>query len=155
MPIDSVIAVNAEARGVEIVYGDAEQARELLGSERFDCILVSNVLHLVGRPGGIFAVAWPSATRRRASSQACRICPDATSFKTVPFRENGQSEDYESSGMHATTGRLLRRWLRKAGLRQDNSFTILIRDEAKRSADELSLGLAQPVLGSNVYLSGS
>ncbi len=55
VPMDSVIAASAEDKGVEIVYGDFQSAREKLGAERFDCLLLSNVLHLVPDPVGVLS----------------------------------------------------------------------------------------------------
>lgn len=155
IPIDSVIAVNAEARGVEIVYGDAGQAREKLGSERFDCILLSNVLHLVREP-----VEFMANFAELISSEGCLIAsvPNLSRLRLLArrlrFGKTANPRDYESSGMHASTGRLLRRWFRQAGLRPDR-IVYEIAEEGKRPADALAWGLAKPVLGSNVYLSGS
>ena len=154
VPIDSVVAVNAAARGVEIVYGDAAQACQLLANERFDCILFSNVLHLAEkpvdflrqfvsllRPGGAVVASVPNVTTMRLLSRRYR------------FGKSAVPRGYDQSGMHTTTGPRLRNWLRKVGLKPlKTTYDIDIRDKAKKSADELSLGLAQPMLGSNVFV---
>lgn len=152
VPIDSVVAVNAESRGVEMVYADAAQARRALGDERFDAILFSNVMHLVEKPsefvgtfaellspGGTVVVSAPNVTTMRLLARRYRFGKTA-----IP---NG----YETSGMHTTTAPRVRNWLRKAGLKPIRT-TYDITEQAKIRADELSLGLAQPVLGSNLYV---
>ena len=55
IPIDSVIGSSAEQHGIEIVYGDFKAARRSLQAERFDCILLINVLHLVPDPAGVLS----------------------------------------------------------------------------------------------------
>ncbi len=155
VPIDSVIAVNAEARGVEIVYGDAEEAREQLDGERFDCILFSNMLHLVRAPAEFL-----SQFAELLAPEGCVIAsvPNLSCVRLLArrlrFGKTANPKNYDSSGMHASTGRLLRRWFRQAGLRPDK-IVYEIKEQGKRPADSLTLGLAKPVLGSNVYLSGS
>ncbi len=155
VPIDSVIAVNAAARGVEIVYGDAAQAREALANERFDCILFSNVLHLTAQPvdflsrftellapGGTVVASAPNLTLLRLLARRQR------------FGEAAIPKGYDISGMHSTNGRVMRQWFRQAGLKPLKTVYEIIEQE-KRRADELSLGLAQPMLGSNVCVSGT
>lgn len=153
VPIDHVIAACAEARGVEIVYGDAKTAREKLSNERFDCLLLSNVLHLVPDPVGFLATFVELLT-----PEGCAIAsvPNLCGLRRVSrrFRLRGHvanPRSYDVHGMHVTTGRVLRRWFRKAGLKPNRIVFEVV--EQKR-ADQLSLGLAKPILGSNVYVSG-
>jgi 2-polyprenyl-3-methyl-5-hydroxy-6-metoxy-1,4-benzoquinol methylase len=154
VPIDSVIAACAEGRGVEVVYGDLKAVREKLAHERFDCVLMSNVLHLVRdpveflapfiellAPDGCVVASVPNWSWFRRYSRQIRV----RGHHAVP-------RSYDVSGMHPTTGRMLRRWFRQAGLKPKSiSYEIL---DAKKRVDGLSLGLAKPILGANVYLSG-
>lgn len=154
VPIDSVIAVNAEARGVEIVYTDAEHAREKLADESFDCILFSNVLHLAPNPVQMlesFAVLLAPDGRMVASAPNLALVRRIS--RRISFGKTANPKGYKASGMHASTGRLLRRWFRQAGLRAERTVYEIV-EERKRPTDELALGLAKPVLGSNVYVSG-
>jgi SAM-dependent methyltransferase len=50
IPLDAVVGVNAERRGVEVVHGPLENAENSLQGRRFDCVLVSNLLHLFPSP---------------------------------------------------------------------------------------------------------
>ncbi len=53
IPLDSVISACAEARGVKTFASDFKTAWQHLRSQKFDCILISNVLHLVPDPSSI------------------------------------------------------------------------------------------------------
>jgi len=159
VPVDSVIAVSAEARGVEVVHGDLESAREQLENEQFDCVLLSNVLHLVPdpvkllssfaellSPGGCMISSVPNLSRGRRISRRVRL----RGKPLVGHSINPRS--YDASGMHITTGRVLRRWFREAGLTCNR---IDYENSAKQKrADRLAFGLARPMLASSVYVSG-
>jgi 2-polyprenyl-3-methyl-5-hydroxy-6-metoxy-1,4-benzoquinol methylase len=153
VPIDSVIAACAEARGVEIVYGNARMAREKLANERFDCLLFSNLLHLVPDPAEFLA-----SFAELLTPGGCAIAsvPNLSGLRRLARRIRlrdhvANPTSYNAHGMHVTTGRVLRRWFRQAGLKPKRTLYEVV--EQKR-ADRLSFGLAKPILGSNVYISG-
>jgi 2-polyprenyl-3-methyl-5-hydroxy-6-metoxy-1,4-benzoquinol methylase len=50
IPLDSIIGKVAEERGIEVVYGELDEALSLLGKRRFDCVLIPNLLHLQSDP---------------------------------------------------------------------------------------------------------
>jgi len=155
IPIDSVIAVNAESRGVEIVYTDMARARATLGTERFDCILFSNVLHLVEKPdellGQFSELLAPGGTMIASAPNVTMVRLLARRYR---FGQAAIPKGYAKSGMHATTAPRVRNWFRKAGLTPTKTAYDIV-EEGKRTADELSMGLAQPILGSNVYIAAS
>lgn len=150
VPLDSVIAVSAESRGVSIIYGDLETARKQLEKERFDCLLLANILHLVPDPVRLLA-----SYAELLAPQGCVIAsaPNLPWLRkisrSIRFRGHvANPREYGLSGMHSTTGRVIRRWLRDAGLK-----TKALSYEGtgeKRWANSLSLGLAKSLLGSNV-----
>ncbi len=154
IPMDSVIAASAEWRGVQIVHGDTQAARESLSGERFDCLLFSNVLHLVRdpvqllarfaellAPGGRVVVSVPNLSWLRRLARRIRLHGHAAN-----------PTSYDESGLHVATGRVLRRWFRQAGLRPDQVLYGGVKENAL--AKRLSVGLAKAVLGSDVYVSG-
>ena len=120
VPIDPVIAASAEVRGVEIVYGDLKSVREQLATERFDCVLLSNVLHLVGDP-----MAFLNSVSHILSPDGWVIAsvPNVSKLRRlvrsiIDSRGHAQNpKSYAAHGMHVTTGRVVRRWFRQAGLR--------------------------------------
>jgi SAM-dependent methyltransferase len=152
LPIDSVIAVNAEARGVEIVSGDLETALAGLSGQSFDGILFSNFLHLVRDPvhflsrfipllnrGGVFVASVPNLTWFRRQARALRL-PGQAAFP----------QSYGLSGMHTTTGSLVRQWLREAGLKVARVEYEVSEDKVR--LDRMTFGLARRFVGSNIYI---
>lgn len=150
IPLDSLIAACAEARGVEIVYGDLACACEKLRGESFDCLLLSNVLHLVRdptellisfaklvAPGGCIIASMPNLPWVRRMVRRLRLRGHAA----VP-------RSYQASGMHVTNERVARHWFRQAGLRP----THIVYDGSKKSRQLSGAGLDK-VLGSDVYIS--
>ena len=154
IPIDPVIGACAQARGVEVVCGDLPAAIEKLGNRRFDCVLLSNVLHLVREPVEFLS---PLAGLLNADGRIIASVPNVSWLRRL-FRRlrlwghKANPEDYETSGMHVSTARLLRHWFRTAGIRPIESIYEL--SEKKKGAHPLAPGIAKPLLASNVYISG-
>jgi 2-polyprenyl-3-methyl-5-hydroxy-6-metoxy-1,4-benzoquinol methylase len=127
LPIDSVIAACAEARGVELICGDLQSAQEELGDARFDCVFLSNILHLVPQPkrllkslmkfvapGGKLVVTVPNLMKPRVIWG--RLMQDKN------FTSLG---DYEKSRVHVTSNRRVRKWLVESGFTVDRTVAIL------------------------------
>jgi len=51
LPLDSVIGATAARHGIEVVYGDWQGGLRQLSRRKFDCVLISNLLHLQPDPG--------------------------------------------------------------------------------------------------------
>jgi 2-polyprenyl-3-methyl-5-hydroxy-6-metoxy-1,4-benzoquinol methylase len=54
LPLDSVIGAAAARRGVKPMYGRLDDCLDKLGGEKFDCVLISNLLHLQRDPDDLF-----------------------------------------------------------------------------------------------------
>jgi len=76
MPLDSIIGEVSARRGFEVVYGSLEECFKALDGRRFDCVLLTNLLHfqpdperLVGqcsrliREGGTLVLGGPNFNR--------------------------------------------------------------------------------------------
>jgi 2-polyprenyl-3-methyl-5-hydroxy-6-metoxy-1,4-benzoquinol methylase len=50
LPLDSVIGATASQHGIEVIYGKLEECFEKLGSRKFQCVLITNLLHLLPSP---------------------------------------------------------------------------------------------------------
>jgi 2-polyprenyl-3-methyl-5-hydroxy-6-metoxy-1,4-benzoquinol methylase len=59
LPLDSVIGAVAARRGIEVVYGSLEEGLEKLGAREFDCVLISNLLHLLSNPSQLIGRCCP------------------------------------------------------------------------------------------------
>src|SRR6202011_4885500 len=50
LPLDSVIGASAERLGFEVIWGSMAESFRRLGGRRFDCVLISDLLHLQSEP---------------------------------------------------------------------------------------------------------
>jgi len=154
VPMDSAIAACAEAKGVEIVYGDFKTAREKLADESFDCILLSNVLRLVRDPAamlstfvellsqqGVVIASMPNLGRMRIGLGRLRGKPQ--------YQKLGS---YEENGLHLTSARLVRKWYRDCRLKVER-FEYIIPPRAE-AAHRLLAGLADPLVGDELIAIG-
>ena len=116
--LDSVIGACAEAKGIEVVYGDSETALASLAHKRFDCVLIPNVLHLVSDPARLLESL---AKLLSDSGVVIATLPNLAQLPVIwtrvkqnpAFRDLGT---FERSGLHLTSYRRIRRWFRKAKL---------------------------------------
>ena len=146
IPLDSVIATRAEARGVEIIAEDFETARQKLADKRFDVVLMSNVLHLVRNPSEVLS-SFASLLRR--DSIVILVVPNlvwlGSRFGRIlankPYRK---LEGYEETGVQLTSHRIIRRWLHDAGLKMEKNTRVL--SPRSQKVSRATLRLLDPVL---------
>ena len=118
IPIDSVIGSCAEQHGIEVVYGDFTTARRKLQAERFDCILLTNVLHLIPDPAGVLS---SYAGLLAPGGSVVIVTPNFANLLTQWRRLTGNPYykglgSYQDSGVHLTSRRMVRRWLQQCGM---------------------------------------
>jgi SAM-dependent methyltransferase len=118
VPLDPVIPGGAEAAGVEMVYGDFHSARKQLSGRSFDCILFSNIIHLVPDPRSVLSLfQGVLSDKGTAILLVPKILPLLVYWRRI--RRDGFFWDfggYERTGVHPTSRRTIRHWLRKAGM---------------------------------------
>jgi 2-polyprenyl-3-methyl-5-hydroxy-6-metoxy-1,4-benzoquinol methylase len=127
VPLDSVIAACAEARGVRTVSPDFGTAWKELANLQFDCVLISNILHLAPNPSTIL-----SECEKLLSAGGCiiLIVPNFNYFKVIwrrIFRKPGYRElvNPEKSGVNLTTHRTINEWLSSCGLRTGRLIDVM------------------------------
>lgn len=118
LPLDSVIGAAAARQGIEVVYGTLEECLVTLGGQRFDAVLISNLLHLQRNPD-------------RLLEQCCRFVgnggtlvvagPNFRRFKVLLERTFGiggcrRLRRFEESGIRLCGPATLARHIRNAGL---------------------------------------
>ncbi len=127
IPLDSVIAVTAQAKGVEVICGDSETALEKLSAERFDCILLTNILHLIPDPSKLLA------------SLASLLAPGGCVVATLPnlnyisiLRQRAVLHpayrclgNHEQSGVNLASPRAIRKWFTRAQLKPQESIPVV------------------------------
>jgi SAM-dependent methyltransferase len=155
IPLDSVIAPLAEARGLRVVQGSLESARAQLQGEKFDCLLFSHELHLFADP---VAVLRDFAPLLGADGCVVASVPNLAQASVAYRRATGDPEyrnlsSYESSGFHLTNRRTLERWFAQSGFKLEQAFYEI--PERVKFADRLSLGMAGSLLGSKLNVRAS
>lgn len=149
VPLDAVIGACAEARGIETVEGDLKQALAKVSGHKFDCIIVSNILHLFDDPASVVAVFTPILS---AGGSVIISVPNVFSV-SVMWRKLRRVEshrslgDYSKSGVHLTSHWIIRQWLRSGGLRVERFIDVVPQNHY---ADWRSLGVLKPILASQI-----
>jgi len=131
--LDSVIGICAEAKGVNIVYGNCATALAALSNKRFDCVLVSNILHLIPEPELLL-----SSLRALLIEGGIiiAIVPNLSQLPVLWHRFTGQPGhenlgDFNRVGIHETSYRIIVKWFSTVGLKVAKSIPVLPR-RAKR-----------------------
>jgi Methyltransferase domain len=148
VPLDPVIPGGAEAAGVEMVYGDFHTAREQLSGRSFDCILFSNIIHLVPDPGSILSLFQGVLSDKGTTILLVpKILPLLVYWRRI--RRDGffwDFEGYETTGVHPTSRRTIRRWFRKAGMEPERIIEV-------RSPQAPAVDGLMPALTNNILFS--
>ncbi len=146
VPLDPVIPGGAQAAGVEMVYGDFHSVREQLSGRFFDCILFSNIIHLVPDPGSILSLFQGVLSDQGTTILLVpKISPLLVYWRKI--RRNKCFWDfggYETTGVQLTSRRSIRRWFRKAGMEPER--IIEIRSPQAPALDGPMRGLTNNIL---------
>ena len=150
IPLDSVISACAEARGVRACTPDFGTAWKELEGLRFDCIVVSNILHLVPEPETIVR-----RCSRLLSQYGCIILSSPNfDYAKVLWQKIRRGPGFETfgamqrEGFRLTSYRTVLEWLKNSGLdpthvlsvfpKRARRFSSLLRPAAWCLASELT-----------------
>lgn len=115
--LDPVIAACAQEEGVEILWGDWKSVEENLAGRRlYDCLLISNLLHLVENPGDILRFGEYVKRGGICVVQSPNLAN--AKFKLGMIAGHRRYRDignFKKSGTSAISASLVRRWLDVAG----------------------------------------
>jgi SAM-dependent methyltransferase len=122
--LDSVMALWAERRGLEVISGDLATTRGKLNGESFDCLLISNILHLADDPAHLLSLF---AEVLSNDSVVIAAVPNLPLTKIAWKRLHGGKRlralgSFRKSGVHVTSDRVVRRWFSEAGLKVERLF---------------------------------
>ena len=119
LPLDSVIGVAAERRGIEVVYGTFDQCLNSLESRSFDCVLISDLLHLLPEPGPLL-----EGVRQLVGNNRTIVVsgPNFEFYKifikrVVGLGGLGRLKDFDRSGIKVCGPSTVRRILEQTGFR--------------------------------------
>jgi 2-polyprenyl-3-methyl-5-hydroxy-6-metoxy-1,4-benzoquinol methylase len=143
VPLDPIISACAEARGVEVLNGRLDAVLDQVNSIRFDCVLLSNVLHLVPDPqfllasvakvlneGAVVIAAVPNLRNARVLWRSLRRDPYYVALGS-----------FQESGVHLTTKRVLQNWLGHAGLQVQQVMPVFLNGPHLRKLHRSPLGV--------------
>jgi SAM-dependent methyltransferase len=146
VPIDSVICAGAEALGVQIVEGDLKTVQKKLEGQHFDCLLLSNMLHLMEDPVDLLS------SFKEALSENGRVIATVPNLSRLPeiwrrIRRDDHVKglgNYRNAGVHVTSRRIVRSWFEMAGLSVEGITNVLTPRLQKASL--WTLGIADSLL---------
>jgi hypothetical protein len=117
IPLDSVIGVCAARQGIEVVAGPLEECLSRLQGRRFDCVLITNLLHLRSQYAPLL-----EQLAGLTGARSFVICgPNFRTLRVLAKRALRRSwyhklRAFEESGINIVGPREVRRALRAAGL---------------------------------------
>jgi 2-polyprenyl-3-methyl-5-hydroxy-6-metoxy-1,4-benzoquinol methylase len=150
VPWDPIISAHAEAKGVEIVTGDLRTALSKLQGEKFNALILSNILQLAENPSQVLALCAPLLSDRAIVIAAV---PNLASVRVLWKRLRGiasyrMAGNYSKSGVHFTSHWTVKKWLRHADLRVDRLVHVL--PERAEALCRRSLGVITPFLSTEI-----
>ena len=158
VPLDCVIQVSAEAKGVEIVPPHFDVARKTLSRQKFDCLMFPDILHHLSDPVEILSQFLELLTKNGTVILSVpnfeHLSVWRRRLKGDPiFRGMSAAESYRKYGLHFTTQREIRRWVDQAGLKVvDQYFTV---NERFKIPAQLSLGLLNRFLMPKIVIAAT
>ena len=169
VPLDAVVAAGAEADGVEIIGGELDSVRKKLAGRKFDCLLLSNVLHLVEDPiemlgsfaeflskGAALVIVVPNVRPLRVTYDVVKRAagmahekPSVVYWRMLrgdkALRRRGK---FAEIGVHETSKRKLQNWCSAAGLRLEKTVNVM--PNKVKKASRLTLGLFDDVVATEL-----
>ena len=154
LPMDFVIGACAKTRGITVVEGDFKVARTNLDHERFDCILLSNVLHLLEDPVEVLS---SFSELLSGSGLVVASVPNVslTSWlwrSALHYPQRRWRRTFAVSGMHCTNVAVMRSWFKRCDLRV-SSVKHVVPDQWKM-LERLSFGVSRRLLARELIVVG-
>ncbi|MGN6644266.1 MAG: class I SAM-dependent methyltransferase [Verrucomicrobiota bacterium] len=118
LPLDSVVGAAVADRGIEVIYGNLEEAFAALQDRQFDCVLMTNLLHLLPDPKRVLN----QCARATASGGTFVVCgPNCNSLpvrlkRTVGRQELRKLRSFPESGVQTLSPSQAATHLKRAGL---------------------------------------
>jgi 2-polyprenyl-3-methyl-5-hydroxy-6-metoxy-1,4-benzoquinol methylase len=121
LALDSVIGAAAEKRGIPVVYETLDDGLGMMRSRKFDCIIISNLLHLLRNPARVIEA---SSRLVRSGGQLMLTGPNFKRFPILVKRllskgDYGKLRSYADSGINVCGPSDVSKMLSKSDLRVD------------------------------------
>jgi 2-polyprenyl-3-methyl-5-hydroxy-6-metoxy-1,4-benzoquinol methylase len=107
------------------VEGNVATARKKLEGRQFDCLLVLDVLHLIQDPAAVISTFVPLLRPGgTVIVQVPRVLRFTTAYRVIRGDQRlSELGNYEKTGIHFTSLRIVRQWLENSGLRIERVAT--------------------------------
>jgi 2-polyprenyl-3-methyl-5-hydroxy-6-metoxy-1,4-benzoquinol methylase len=152
--LDHIIAACAQYEGVETLWGGFDDLKRQLRGRSFDCILVSNVLHLAPNAETLLSCF---CDMLEPGGRCVIVNPNLKKIKNIIGKLRRQEAildlgQYETSGTRHLSVATLRKWF--AGLSIDVIKTKYVLAEGKRALSRRALGVADSLLAEETVVVG-
>lgn len=122
VPLDPVIGSCLDGSGVELIYGDMAAVRTKLEGRKFDCLFLSNILHLLPRPAQVLE---SYAELLEPEGYVLIVTPNVASLKNGAYGLMGRAQyrdlrNYERGGVQYVSKGNLSHWIEAAGLKMES-----------------------------------
>lgn len=150
--LDSVIASCAQHEGVETICGDFSWVKSKLAGRKYDCLLMSNLLHLVPNPEEVLR---EFAGLLHSTGSCVMLVPNLGHVRIVIAKLRGDEAycgvgDYKESGTRDVRLSHIRKWLAYGNLGIQQATYLL--PESKRRLSQLTMGLVDPFLAKELLV---
>lgn len=149
--LDPVIPSDAVQKKAEVLVADLAVVAEKLANQRFDCILLLNVLHLVPDPAALLR---SFSNLLSSNSSLVVLVPNMSQFPVLWGRICGDERlrhigTYETSGVHVSSRQTVRKWFRHAGMKIEKTVDIL--PPRSQTLSRLTCVMMNPFLASEFF----
>jgi 2-polyprenyl-3-methyl-5-hydroxy-6-metoxy-1,4-benzoquinol methylase len=154
LPLDPVIGACLKDSGVELLCGDFSTARTMLAGRRFDCLFLSNILHLAPSPEKILR---EYADLLEPGGSVVLLTCNVATLKTRLYGFLGKPgyrelRDFSRGGVQFVSLRTVKKWFATAGLAVEKiKWNATPRFE---SVVRFAPGLFGPMFGSEIVAIG-
>jgi len=153
--LDPVMSLWAKSKGIEVASGDIATVRKKLAGESFDCLLISNILHLASDPASLLTLFTEFLSENSVVIAAVpNLPPIKVAWKRIHDDQRCRAlGDFGQTAVHLASRRIARKWFRAAGLKAERFVEDV--PERLQFIDRLTLGLLRHLLASEVVVVGS
>jgi len=121
LPLDSIVGISSSDSSIELIFGTLAECFANLGERRFDCVLISSLLHLQADPGQFLELC---ARFVEVGGTLIVDGPNFCRFAIIINRLLGRGDyrnlgDYNQSGINPCSPRSLVKNLHKANLQME------------------------------------
>jgi len=153
IPLDSIIAAVAQARGVTAIPPSFDSGIQLLADDHFDCIIFSNILQHLSDPAGILSRYSKVLSKNGIIVLSVPNLNHIKIWRDYKLSKNFHlSNNFDVTQLHFTTEKMVETWFNKSGLER-----VLMKynfEDRYEKISRKSLGMIDALLASEMVFVG-